>query len=186
MTLIPLVGDFTSPDSQALGQWIKCTDELRTTWQEADPTDCPLSYNETASMSFLCCAAGKAGFLAMADFAAAKVIGSGRCDLWLSNSTSEWAFEFKQDSSSSPELSQTRRSWDRAIECANGLIVDTDVSRFAGLLLTDYYLEDRSQAEEWLSIQREFADQNATLAWQLQATPEAGGVNAIIMLKLFD
>ena len=85
MVLIPLVGDLASRDAEALGRWLECADELRTWWQEADASDCPLSYNETGSMSFLCCAAGRAGFLAMADFAADKVVGAGRCDLWLSN-----------------------------------------------------------------------------------------------------
>ena len=186
MTIHSLVSEFASLDAQAFGRWLECADELRTIWQDADPTDCPLSYNETASMSFLCCAAGRAGFLAMADFAADKVVGAGRCDLWLSNSTSEWAFEFKQDICEWPSVSQTRRSWDQAIECANCLMVEADVTRFAGLLLTDYRLEDRSQSAEWLDIQSRFAKENATLAWQLRASPEAGGVNAVIMLKLFD
>ena len=85
-----------------------------------------------------------------------------------------------------PSASQTSRSWDQAIQCANSLIVDDGVTRYAGLLLTDFYLKERAQSEEWISIQKHFAEENATLAWQLQARGEAGRVNAIIMLKLFD
>lgn len=185
VTLIALTDHSGSPDAEPLAQWLSCADELRQIWQTADPNDCPFAYNETASMSFLCCAAGRAGWLAMADYAVDKTLGSGRCDLWLSNDTDEWALEFKQYAPSWPAESQVARRWNEAISCTNDLVIDASIQRYAGLVSSDFNFEDPSDAAAWLKFQRTFAEANATFAWQLQSESQTKAMSTIIMLKSF-
>lgn len=186
MTLTALKGDQTSKEYLAFSRWLACADQLRTIWQVADPIDCPFSYNETASMSFLCCAAGRANYLAIADYAVRKTKGAGRCDLWVSDDHAEWAFEFKQDAPHRPSFSRTLRIWKQAKACAAELIVEKSISRYAGLVSSSFNIQGNIIYEEWLNIQREFAETNATFAWEFHSAEPAKNVSSVIHFQKLD
>jgi hypothetical protein len=165
-----LTGKEHGPEFRLWSSWVATAAKMRRGWIRSAPTDDPFAYNETASLSFLACAAGRAGFLALADYCTPKRHSSnGRCDFWLAAERYEWVFEFKQAAPwGTPEQSRAwvASQWQSARSAAGQLIEQAGVRSFAGLVVTSYWVDGRTRGRHDRLV-REFLEANATFAWKL-------------------
>ena len=183
--LTKIKGDERTAEYRVWSHWLKSAAELQGEWHLADPEDNPFAYNETASVSFLCCAAGRAGYVGLADYRVEKFLGYGRCDLWLSDGAHEWAFEFKQLAPGGVPRRRIHRKWAEATRCAMDLRKESGIGRVAGLILSTYWIDDDDRRESCRTLMAAFVGSDADFAWELNPTDKSG-VEATIAFKLID
>ena len=182
--LRPIKGDRRSKEYSSWQRWLSAAAELQSDWHLTSPEDSPFAYNETASVSFLCCAAGRAGYVALTDYRVEKLLGQGRCDMWLYDRRYEWAFEFKQLMLYGVPRTRVQKKWNEALQCANDLKKDDGVKRVAGIILSTYWSTQEKQQRCYDSIIN-FALSESDFAWELNPL-EVPGVEAIIAFKIID
>ena len=95
--------DARSAEAKFCKRWLEAAAELREKMYADGEGFDPLRYNETATVGLLATAAGRAGLLALPEFAESNRklpegrVRPGRCDLWLADEdlTHNWVMEFK-------------------------------------------------------------------------------------------
>jgi hypothetical protein len=167
-----LKGEDGSAEDRAWSRWLGTAAKMRQDWCLTAPRDDPFAYNETASLSFLACAAGRAGMVALAEYCAPKQRTTrGRCDFWLSDDETEWVIEFKQailGRTAEPTMGWAERQWDAALGCAAELLPEKGVRTAAGLIISTYYVDGRRRARFRRDICA-FLDERAAFAWEMES-----------------
>ncbi|WP_277981168.1 hypothetical protein [Sphingomonas phyllosphaerae] len=155
------------------GRWIEAAAHLTNRWW-CDLEDDPFAYNETASVSHLCSAATASGLLGLAEYASVKkwsgnrrYSAGGRCDLWLSDSSRSWAFEFKQLCCDRYNLGALAASMDAARACARCVRESEADLRVAGLVASMWW-QDPAALQSARSTMRTFA-RDRDYAWRIGA-----------------
>lgn len=159
-------------ESRIWSKWIRAADSLVSAFAEVDED--PFGYNETASVSLLCSAAARCGYLALAEYATTKrgredkrEKARGRCDLYVQAGGRDWEFEFKQYFPWSVPRQRLGSWWDRAVESAKCLRNDGADHAVAGLIVNFYGLEGQN-CERARSVLVGFAAQRQ-YAWHLSS-----------------
>lgn len=168
-------------------KWMRAVDSLVVRFGDYD--DDPFGYNETASVSLLCSAAARCGYLALAEYATTKrgredkrQKARGRCDLYLLAEERDWEFEFKQFYPWSVPRRRLSSWWDAAIASAECLRRDGAGHAVAGLVVNFYNVtaEDEDRAR---SVLVQFAA-TRQYAWHLRSRHTAVSDTFIFMEKM--
>jgi hypothetical protein len=179
-----LSGDHRSREARLWAPWLRQLPRLRKQVANAFDFD-PLRYNETASVGLLATAAGRAGFLTLAEFVSDKrapgrgrPYRNGRCDLWLGHADTgaAWAIEFKQLFCAARCRPMTLEDQLRRA-CEDAWQVDAVEGRRFGALIVSGWLEDALPIATVKSIE--------TLAAATAYSCRVGGGTAPVWL-LFD
>jgi hypothetical protein len=131
-------------------------------YTEITGTDVCWWFNERASIStFAIAAARRRGWVALEEFSnkkgridakGAKRVGHGRCDLYLANSKTDYAFEFKQAwqplFALKDPLSVARRRWTEAWTDVGALNRDEAMYRMAGTFIVPFFRPVPGQRRE--------------------------------------
>jgi len=136
--------------------------------------DDPFSYNEAASVSLLCAAGSRAGYLCLAEFSTTKKAShnrrkraAGRSDFWMLGAAGRsWAFEFKQLTRGSVTVKRLQKKMAEAAKCAACIREnDADVA-VAGLIVPLFYAEPASLPAAHERLERFALECDA--AWRLE------------------
>jgi hypothetical protein len=183
-----LAGKRNSLEYRLWSPWMEAASELADRFIDLDPDDDPFAYNETASVSFLCTAAGQAGYIALAEYATTKKAmkdhrrsAPGRCDLWLHAEQVEWAFEFKRLFPRQFPRKRLDTAWNAAMGCAGCLRKDAADRRVGGLIVSLYWMEEQIR-ERTRGLARSFAKE-CDLAWEI-TTKRAVAPDTFLMFGL--
>jgi hypothetical protein len=168
--------DERTAESRIWPKWMGSADQIVSAFAELD--DDPFGYNETASVSLLCSAAARCGYLALAEYATTKrgrdnkkKSAPGRCDLYLDAQGHDWEFEFKQFFPWSVPRRRLQSWWGKAVESAECLRKDGARHLIAGLLVNFYNLP-ADQHDRGRTVLGEFAKQRQ-FAWHFPARSHA-------------
>jgi hypothetical protein len=146
--------------------WMNCAAEISERfWNYLH--DNPFGYNETATVSLMAAAAGRAGFLSLAEYRMAKRRKAdlrqrdlrARVDFWMSNETDIWEFECKNLIAGSPNLRSIRRLLENAFADATALVPDRDVLRVACVTVSC----DDWARDEWGDDESRYALEDSVL-----------------------
>ena len=138
-----LRGDRRTHEYEAWTSWL--TEAVRLAHEFSEVEDDPFAYNETATVSLLTAAAAKADMLALAEYVSRKKRRDdrrsnipGRCDLWLYDNSTSWAFEFKQKFYQGGQHKvETLSGWlDEACDDASRLSEFEATKRFGALVIS--------------------------------------------------
>ena len=151
-------------------KWMMAVEDLASDF--AKVSDDPFGYNETASVSLLCSAAARCGYLALAEYATTKrgrddkrERAAGRCDMYLLAENHDWEFEFKQFYPWSVPRRRLDSWWGAAVDSARCLDGSGAERSIAGLVVNFYNLEPKHY-DRARSVLIEFATKRQ-FAWHL-------------------
>lgn len=163
--------DARTVESRVWPRWMTAVDNLVSKFAGLD--DDAFGYNETASVSLLCSAAARCGYLALAEFTTRKrgpqdkrERQAGRCDMYLFADGRDWEFEFKQFYPWSVPRSRLQKWWNDAVACAKCLERDGADHAVAGLIVNFHNLEVEDHVRARKALTRFAAERR--YAWHLE------------------